>query len=104
MPRLRLLMLLGAAVFLDAVLLGALAPLLPRFSEAFDLSKRGAGILAGAYGAGLLAFALPAGALSSRVGSRRMVVAGLVLLAGASLAFALADRPWQLEASRFAQG
>jgi MFS family permease len=103
-PRPRLLALLGAVVFVDAMLLGALAPLLPGFADRFDLSKSGAGALVGAHGAGLLAAALPAGLVSTRVGSRRMVVAGLALLGCACLAFAFANRPWELDVSRFAQG
>jgi MFS family permease len=104
MGRPRLLAVLAAAVFLDAMLFGALAPLLPHFAERLDLTKRGAGLLVAALGAGLLAGALPAALATTRAGSRRALVAGLVLLACSSIGFALAATAWQLAVARFAQG
>ena len=99
-----LIALLGAVVFLDAMLFGALAPLIPHFATEFDLSKRGAGLRVAALGAGLLAGGLPAGIAATRIGAKRTLVLGLVLLSGASLAFALSSGPWQLGLSRLGQG
>ena len=100
----RLLVLVSAVVFVDAMLFGALIPLVPAYADEFDLSKAGAGLLLGAFGAGALAGGLPGGLLAARFGPRRAVLGGLVLLAAASFAFALSGSPWTLGLSRFVQG
>jgi MFS family permease len=100
----RLLALVGPIVFVDAMLFGALAPLLPRYAESLGLSKGGAGLLVAALGAGMLVAALPAGIAARRLGPKRTTVIGLLLLAVASLAFGLAGSVWMLELSRFVQG
>jgi MFS family permease len=100
----RLLVLVSAVVFVDAMLFGALIPLVPAYADEFGLSKAGAGLLLGAFGAGALAGGLPGGLLAARFGPRRAVLGGLVLLAAASFAFALSGSPWTLGLSRFVQG
>jgi MFS family permease len=79
-------------------------PLVPEFADRFELSKAGAGLLVGAFGAGALAGGLPGGLAAARFGPRKAVVAGLLLLAAASFAFALSGSVWALGASRFVQG
>ena len=100
----RLLVLVSSIVFVDAMLFGAIIPLVPAYADEFDLSKLGAGALVGAFGAGALVGALPGGIAASKYGPKRAVLAGLVLLAIASFAFALSGSPWTLGASRFVQG
>jgi MFS family permease len=100
----RLVVLVSSIVFVDAMLFGALVPLVPEFADRFDLSKLGAGLLVGAFGAGALAGGIPGGILAARLGSRRAVLAGLLLLAVASFAFAVSGSPWTMGASRFLQG
>ncbi|MBA2460415.1 MAG: MFS transporter [Actinobacteria bacterium] len=100
----RLLLLVSTIVFVDAMLFGALAPLVPGYAEEFGLSKTGAGLLVGAFGAGALFGGVPGGIAAARFGPKRAVVAGLVLLAVASFAFAAADGPWTLGLARFLQG
>jgi MFS family permease len=100
----RLLVLVSAVVFVDAMLFGALIPLVPAYADEFDLSKAGAGLLLGAFGAGALAGGIPGGIAAARFGPRRAVLAGLLLLAAASFAFALSGSPWTLGLSRFVQG
>ena len=94
----------GTIVFLDAMLFGAIIPLLPHFADRYDLSKLEAGLLFGAYGGGALLGGIPGGLLVGRVGPKRGVLAGLVVLALASVAFALAGSPLALGVARFAQG
>ena len=94
----------GTIVFLDAMLFGAIIPLLPHFADRYDLSKLEAGLLLGAYGGGALVGGVPGGMLVSRVGPKRGVLAGLVVLSLASLAFALAGGPLALALARFVQG
>lgn len=100
----RLIVLVSAAIFVDTVLFGAIIPLLPGYADDFELTKLEAGLLLGAYGAGALLAGIPAGLLAHRIGSRALVITGLLALAGASIAFALADDPLALGISRFAQG
>ncbi len=100
----RLLVLVSVVVFVDAMLFGALAPLVPGYAEEFGLSKTGAGLLVASFGAGALLGGIPGGLAAMRRGPKVAVVAGLVLLAASSFAFAAADGPWTLGLARFAQG
>lgn len=100
----RLLVLVSSIVLVDAMLFGALAPLVPGYAEEFGLGKAGAGLLVGAFGAGALAGGIPGGLAAARFGPKRAVVLGLVLLALASFGFALAGGPWTLGLARFVQG
>lgn len=81
--------LLGA-VFLDLFGLGLIRPILPLYVQ----SVFGAGVLAiswipAAFGMGKLLADLPAGVLVHRVGSRRLMAAGLLLIAAVDLLSAL---------------
>src|SRR6059036_1559938 len=100
----RLLLLVGALVFVDTMFFAALTPLLPQYADRFDLSKAGAGVLAGAYPAGVLLGAIPSGLISVRIGVKRTVLAGAVLMAATTVAFGFADSIGVLEGARFAQG
>jgi len=100
----RIVVLSGSVVFLDALLFGAIIPLLPHFADTYDLSKFEAGLLLGAYGAGALLGGIPGGLLVGRIGPKRGVLAGLTVLAIASLAFALSGGALALGMSRFVQG
>jgi DHA1 family tetracycline resistance protein-like MFS transporter len=100
----RLIALVSTVVFVDTLLFGAIIPLVPGYADEFDLSKLQAGLLVGAYGAGALAGGIPAGLLARRIGPRAAVVVGLLALAVASVAFALAGGPLALGLSRFGQG
>lgn len=100
----RLLLLVCSIVLVDTMLYAALVPLLPRYSDEFDLSKGGSGLLVAAYAAGALVGALPGGIAASRLGPKRAVLAGLALMAVASLGFGFAGDAWTLGISRLAQG
>lgn len=100
----RLLVLVSVVVFVDAMLFGALAPLVPGYADEFGLSKTGAGLLVASFGAGALLGAIPGGLAAARFGPKRAVVAGLALLAFASFAFAAAEGPWALGLARLVQG
>ena len=100
----RLLALVSAIIFVDALLFTALTPLIPLYADEFDLSKAGAGLLVGAYGAGALFGGIPGGLAASRFGPKRAVIGGLILLSVSSFAFAAADSAVALGGARFVQG
>ncbi len=100
----RLLFLVSAIIFVDAMLFTALTPLIPGYADEFELSKLGAGALVGAFGAGALLGGIPGGLVAARFGPKRAVVGGLLVLALASFAFAAADSAVALGLARFVQG
>ena len=100
----RLLVLASAMVFFDVAFFSAIAPLLPSYVSELGLNKAEAGVLSASYAAGTLIFSLPAGLLAARIGPRRTVIAGLLLLGCSSVAFGFADQFLLLDVARFAQG
>jgi MFS family permease len=100
----RLLLLGSAVVFLDVAFYAAITPLLPDYVDELGLSKSAAGVLSAAYAAGTLIASLPGGLMAARVGPRRTLLAGLLLLGVASLVFGFGNHVLLLDAARFAQG
>jgi MFS family permease len=100
----RLLLLASAMIFFDVAFFAAIAPLLPDYVDDLGLSKAAAGILSASYAAGTLAASLPAGFVASRVGPKRTVIAGLLLLGCSSLVFGIVDEILLLDGARFVQG
>src|SRR5256885_10086538 len=100
----RLLVVGSTVVFLDVVFYTPIAPLLPDYVTDLGLSKAAAGVLSAAYAAGTLLASLPAGFVAARVGPRRALLCGLLLLGLASLAFGFAHNIVLLDAARFVQG
>ena len=100
----RLLVLASTMIFFDVAFYAAIAPLLPEYVAEFDLSKAQAGVLAASYALGTLLASLPAGLVATRMGPRRTVIAGLLLLGLSSLAFGLAGNIVLLDLARFVQG
>jgi MFS family permease len=100
----RLLFLASAMIFLDVAFFAAIAPLLPGYVDDLGLSKAEAGILSAAYAAGTLLGSLPAGFVASRMGPRKTVIYGLLLLGCASLVFGFAEQILLLDTARFIQG
>src|SRR5215207_2541854 len=95
--------LVGIVALFDAMFYSAVAPLLAGFVEEYGLSKAQAGVLSGSYAVGALASAPVAGWLTARIGPRRAISCGLVLMAVAGMTFALADDVVLLDVSRFVQ-
>ena len=100
----RLVLLVGAVVFVDTMFYAAIAPLLPALAHQLHLSKLSAGVLTASYPLGMLVGSLPGGFLAARAGPRFAVCAGLALLAGSTLAFGFLDSVWALDAARFVEG
>ena len=100
----RLLLLVGAIVFVDTMFFAALTPLLKHYVDELDLSKAGAGVLAAMYPAGAFVAGIPSGLAAARLGVKRTVLVGLTLLAGTTVTFGLAESAWLLDLARFLQG
>jgi MFS family permease len=100
----RLLFLASAMIFFDVAFFAAIAPLLPDYVDDLGLSKAEAGVLSASYAAGTLLASLPAGFVASRVGPRRTVICGLLLLGVSSLVFGQVREIDLLDATRFTQG
>ena len=100
----RLLFLVGGVVFVDTMFFAALTPLLPDYADQYDLSKAGAGILAGAYPIGVLIAGIPGGIATARFGARPITIAGSLVTGIATFVFATANAIVVLDAARFTQG
>jgi MFS family permease len=102
--RSRILVLVGAIVFVDTMFFAALTPLLKHYVDELDLSKSQVGVLAAMYPAGAFLAGIPSGIAVARFGVKPAVLIGLSLLAVTTTAFGLADSLWMLDAARFLQG
>jgi predicted MFS family arabinose efflux permease len=100
----RLLLLVGAIVFVDTMFFAALTPLLPQYAEELGLSKAGAGLLAASYALGALVGGIPGGISAARFGVRPTVLVGLAGMAVTTVTFGFADSIWLLDTARFLQG
>ena len=100
----RLLAVVSITVFTDTMLFSAIVPLIPILTDTYELSKLEAGILVAAYGAGAVVAGIPSGLLASRIGPKRTVIIGLIVLALSTLAFSFGSSAFELGAARFTQG
>jgi MFS family permease len=100
----RLVLVIGAVVFVDTMFYAAIAPLLPALAHSLHLSKLSAGVMTASYPAGTLAAAIPGGMLAVRFGPKRTVYIGLALLACSTLAFGFLQNAPALDAARLVEG
>jgi MFS family permease len=104
LPRRRLVLLVGAIVFVDTMFYAAIAPLLPTLAHQLHLSKLSAGVMTACYPVGTFFGSLPGGLLTVRIGPKRTVYAGLALLAVSTVAFGWAHGAAALDLARLAEG
>jgi MFS family permease len=100
----RLVVVVGAVVFVDTMFYAAIVPLLPALAHSLHLSKFSAGVMTASYPAGTLLGSLPGGVLAVRAGPKRTVHAGLLLLGGSTLAFGFLQNAVLLDLARFVEG
>ncbi len=100
----RLVLVVGAIVFVDTMFYAAIAPLLPTLAHELHLSKLSAGVMTASYPLGTLIGSLPGGVLASRAGPKFTVCAGLALLACSTLAFGFLQTAAGLDVARFVEG
>src|SRR5947199_2047106 len=100
----RLVLVVGAVVFVDTMFYAAITPLLPGLVRSLHLSKLSAGVMTAAYPLGMLIASVAGGVLAVRIGPKLTVFTGLGLLAASTLAFGLLDSPAALDAARFVEG
>jgi DHA1 family solute carrier family 18 vesicular amine transporter 1/2 len=92
------------ATFTDLVAYSVSVPILPDFALRFHASPTMIGLLFASFGITLLILSVPMGAISDRIGRKGPMIAGLALLAIATLAFAYAQSLPMLFAARLVQG
>src|SRR5947209_16352598 len=83
----RLVLIIGAVVFVDTMFYAVIAPLLPELSHELRLSKLSAGLMTASYPIGTLLGSLPGGVLAVRAGPRLTVCTGLALLGCSTIGF-----------------
>ena len=102
-PR-RITLAVGLTMLVESTLYQAVVPLLPTYSDEFNLSKTGAGIVLAAYPLPTPVIGFVSGLLTPRIGGRRMALAGSILLTLSTLAFAFAPNVIVLDLARGLQG
>jgi MFS family permease len=79
------------AIWLDALLYGLVVPFLPERALAQGATPFTVGALFATYGLGVVVATFPVGVLTDRIGARRTLLGGLVVLLVATLLFAFAE-------------
>ena len=100
----RLVLVVGAIVFVDTMFYAAIAPLLPSLAHELHLSKFAAGVMTASYPVGTLVASIPAGVLAARAGPKFTVTLGLSLLAVSTLAFGFLHSELALDIARLVEG
>ena len=103
-PRWPLILAAWGVGVIAAAHIGKVPPAIPALREGLDLDLITAGWVVAMIGSTGLALGMVAGLLVDRIGARRMVLAGLGLMAAGSLAGAAATGGATLLASRFLEG
>jgi MFS transporter, DHA1 family, solute carrier family 18 (vesicular amine transporter), member 1/2 len=102
MRRSALMLYLG--IFVGEVVWTALVPLVPTYSQRFNLSKLESGMLLASASLTILAVSIPASVLGDRFGPRRLTLWAMALMAASDLGTGLAGSFWQLLLARMAFG
>lgn len=93
-----------ALIFTDTTLYGAIVPLIPVYTQQFQLTQTSLGIVFAAYSLGLLLFSIPLGIVAERYGYRKVFLAGMIVLTLSTLLYGFINSPLMLLLGRFIQG
>jgi MFS family permease len=88
----RVLVTAASVIFFDTLLYGILIPLTPVYADRLGVSKATIGVIFALYGIPLILFSAPLGILSDRVGRTPVLRGAMLLLAVATVVFALATQ------------
>lgn len=92
------------AAFLVALGWGIVSPILPQLASSFNVSMAAVGFVVSVMSAARLVFAPPAGSLVNRLGSRRVYITGLLIVAVTTGAIAIVNAYWQILVLRALSG
>ncbi|NNL14593.1 MAG: MFS transporter, partial [Acidimicrobiia bacterium] len=95
---------LTVGIFLTMTGLTLVAPILPLYAREFGVSRTAAGALISAFAVARLVFDVVGGVASDRVGARRVMLAGAVLLTASSIGAAVAPSYAFLLVARVLEG
>ena len=95
---------LVAAAFIIALGYGLIAPILPQFAQSFNVGVAAAGAVISIFAFSRLAFAPVSGRLVDRLGSRRIYLSGLLIVAGTTGLVAFVGEYWHILLLRLIAG
>jgi MFS family permease len=95
---------ISLALFMDSLVYGMIAPVVPYYADVIGASDLEIGIIFSAYPIVQLLTLMPVGALSDRYGRRPFIILGLIILIVSTIAFAISDNVPQLILTRGIQG
>lgn len=95
---------LVSAAFIIALGFGLIAPIIPQFAQSFDVGVAAAGAVVSIFAFSRLAFAPVSGRLVDNLGSRRVYLSGLLIVAGTTGLIAFVGEYWQMMVLRAAAG
>ncbi|MFD3271305.1 MFS transporter [Paenibacillus dendritiformis] len=91
-------------LFVDMLLYSLFIPVVPYFTERYEMSSTMVGILFGSYAAALFLLTPFFGRITDRIGRRQTIILGLASMVGATMLFVFANSPLALIGARFIQG
>jgi DHA1 family multidrug resistance protein-like MFS transporter len=98
------LLLVIGVIFTDMTVYSLVIPVLPSYIRLLGVDAGVLGIIFGMYPAMMFLFSIPMGLLSDRAGRRRVLIAGMVLLAVSTAVFGFATTVFSLILARSIQG
>ncbi|MGZ9587171.1 MFS transporter [Paenibacillus marinisediminis] len=98
------LVLVISILFVDMLLYSLFIPVVPYFTETYQMSSTMVGILFGSYAAGLFLTTPLFGRVTDKIGRRKTIVLGLLFMVGATLFFVFSTNTITLVIARLLQG
>ena len=99
-----ILLIVSAAVFIEAALYGIIVPIMPIYVAIINITSSELGLIFASYAIAVLVLAIPIGALSDKTGRRFFIITGTLLVTVTSFLFTLANSAPLLILIRLLQG